>query len=41
MKCRREEGDSFLKEIVSMGKLLYEKADEGLGLESRTSRNAM
>jgi predicted nucleotidyltransferase len=36
MKWRLEEGDSFLREVVSKGKLLYEKADEGLGLESRS-----
>jgi predicted nucleotidyltransferase len=28
---RLEEGDSFLREIVSRGKILYEKADEGVG----------
>jgi predicted nucleotidyltransferase len=30
MKWRLEEGDSFLREIVSKGKVLYEKADEGV-----------
>lgn len=31
MKWRLEEGDSFLREITSKGKVLYEKADEGVG----------
>lgn len=35
MKWRLEEGDSFLREITSQGKVLYEKADEGMGEESR------
>jgi predicted nucleotidyltransferase len=34
MKWRLEEGDSFLREITSKGKVLYEKADEGMGKES-------
>jgi predicted nucleotidyltransferase len=34
MKWRLEEGDSFLREIVSRGKLLYEKRDEGVGAKS-------
>ena len=33
MKWRLEEGDSFLREIVAKGKVLYEKADEGVGEE--------
>jgi predicted nucleotidyltransferase len=33
MKWRLEEGDSFLREIVSKGKVLYEKADAGVGEE--------
>src|SRR5438093_11204003 len=36
MKWRLEEGDSFLREIVSRGKVLYEKADGGLGEKSRS-----
>jgi predicted nucleotidyltransferase len=36
MKWRLEEGDWFLREIVSQGKVLYEKADEGMGGKSRT-----
>jgi uncharacterized protein len=35
MKWRLEEGDSFLHEIVSRGKFLYEKADGGVGEEGR------
>jgi predicted nucleotidyltransferase len=35
MKWRLEEGDSFLREVVSKGKVLYEKADQGMGKESR------
>ncbi len=31
MRWRLEEGDSFLREIVALGKVLYEKADEGVG----------
>src|SRR5262249_32963514 len=31
MRWRLEEGDSFLREIVSRGKVLYEKADQGVG----------
>ena len=34
MRWRLEEGDSFLREIVSRGKVLYEKADEGVGAKS-------
>jgi predicted nucleotidyltransferase len=30
---RLAEGDSFLREIVSKGKVLYEKADAGMGRE--------
>lgn len=32
---RLEEGDSFLKEITSRGKILYEKTDSGVGAKSR------
>ena len=31
MRWRLEEGDSFLLEIVLRGKVLYEKADQGMG----------
>jgi predicted nucleotidyltransferase len=31
MKWRLEEGDSFLREIVAKGKVLYEKADGRVG----------
>jgi predicted nucleotidyltransferase len=33
MAWRLEEGDSFLREIVSKGKVLYEKADSPMGAE--------
>jgi len=36
MKWRLQEGDSFLREIVSKGKVLYEKADAGVGEEGRS-----
>src|SRR5215813_12321489 len=32
---RLADGDSFLREVVSRGKVLYEKADEGVGPEGR------
>ena len=35
MKWRLEEGDSFLREITSKGKVLYEKADAGVGAKGR------
>ena len=35
MKWRLEEGDSFLREIVSRGKVLYEKADARVGAKGR------
>ena len=35
MAWRLAEGDSFLREIVSKGKVLYEKADEGMGAKGR------
>ena len=35
LRWRLEEGDSFLREIVSRGKVLYEKAHEGMGEKSR------
>ena len=31
MRWRLEEGDSFLREVTSRGKVLYEKPDEGVG----------
>jgi hypothetical protein len=33
---RLEEGDSFLREVVSKGKVLYEKADKGVGEKGRS-----
>jgi uncharacterized protein len=36
LKWRLEEGDSFLREIMSKGKVLYEKADGGVGAEGRS-----
>jgi predicted nucleotidyltransferase len=35
MKWRLEEGDSFLREITSRGKVLYEKADAGVDEKGR------
>jgi predicted nucleotidyltransferase len=35
MKWRLEEGDSFLREVVSKGKVLYEKDDAGVGGQGR------
>ena len=35
MQWRLEEGDWFLREIVARGKVLYEKADAGVGEKSR------
>ena len=35
MNWRLEEGDSFLREIVTRGKVLYEKADGGMGEKGR------
>src|SRR5260370_15472022 len=35
MKWRLEEGDSFLREIVTRGKVLYEKADGSMGEKGR------
>jgi predicted nucleotidyltransferase len=39
LRWRLEEGDWFLREILSQGKVLYEKAHPGLGPKSR-SRSA-
>ncbi len=36
MHWRLKEGDSFLREVVAKGKVLYEKADKGMGQESRS-----
>jgi predicted nucleotidyltransferase len=36
MGWRLEEGDSFLREIVSRGIVLYEQADEGVGTKGRS-----
>jgi predicted nucleotidyltransferase len=35
MKWRLEEGDSFLREITSRGKILSEKDDTGMGAKGR------
>jgi predicted nucleotidyltransferase len=35
MKWRLEEGDSFLREITTQEKIFHEKADAGMGGESR------
>ena len=35
MNWRLEEGDSFLREIMSFGKILYEKADKGMDTKGR------
>src|SRR5579872_138953 len=36
MKWRLEEGDSFLREVVSKGKVLYEKDDARMGTKGRS-----
>jgi predicted nucleotidyltransferase len=36
MKWRLEEGDSFLREITSKGKVLYEKNDRRMGKKGRS-----
>ena len=36
LKWRIEEGDWFLREITSKGKVLYEKADGGVGAKGRS-----
>ena len=36
MKWRLQEGDSFLREITSKGKVLYEKTDGEVGEEGRS-----
>jgi predicted nucleotidyltransferase len=35
LKWRLAEGDSFLREVVARGKVLYEKADQGVGPQGR------
>src|SRR5712692_8297046 len=35
LEWRLEEGDWFLREVVSKGKVLYEKNDKGMGAKSR------
>jgi predicted nucleotidyltransferase len=35
MKWRLEEGDSFLREVVSKGRVLYEKDDARMGTQGR------
>jgi hypothetical protein len=35
LKWRLEEGDSFLREVVAKGVVLYEKADPGVGAKGR------
>jgi predicted nucleotidyltransferase len=35
LRWRLQEGDSFLREIVTKGKVLYEKADPGVGQKGR------
>src|SRR5438445_8456663 len=36
LKWRLEEGESFLREIVARGKVLYEKNDPGMGPQGRS-----
>ena len=36
MKWRLEEGESFLREVMSRGKVLYEIDDQGMGTQSRS-----
>jgi predicted nucleotidyltransferase len=36
LRWRLEEGDQFLREIVSRGRVLYEKDDEGVGAKGRS-----
>jgi predicted nucleotidyltransferase len=36
LKWRLEEGDWFLREITAKGKVLYEKADAGVGAQGRS-----
>src|SRR5437879_8277819 len=40
VKWRLEEGESFTTAIVSRGKILYEKDDQGMGQESRAGLRA-
>src|SRR5438128_9170916 len=36
LEWRLQEGDSFLQEIISKGKVLYEKNDQGMGSKGRS-----
>jgi len=36
LKWRLEEGDWFLRQVVGQGKVMYEKADSGVDLQSRS-----
>ena len=36
LEWRLREGDSFLQEVVTKGKVLYEKADQGMGRKGRS-----
>jgi len=36
LRWRLEEGDWFLREVMARGKVLYEKADHGLGSQGRS-----
>jgi predicted nucleotidyltransferase len=40
LQWRLEAGDSFLREVVSKGKVLYDKADRGVGQEGRGRRHS-
>ncbi len=35
LRCRLDQGDWFLREIVSRGKVLYDKAYQGVGTKGR------
>ena len=37
---RLKEGDSFLREILANGKVLYEKTDQGMGAKGRSRLSA-
>jgi len=39
LEARLELGDSFWREVLSRGKVLYEKADRGMGEQSRESHS--
>jgi predicted nucleotidyltransferase len=40
VRWRTEEGDSFLCEVLGKGKVLYEKANEGMGSKGRGRLNS-